>query len=277
MTSSRTHTLADGTSLPAIGFGTYPLRGDDGVAAIRGAIEAGYRFIDTAVNYRNEREVAEAVRASGVPREELWIQTKVPGRDHGDSRGSVETSLEVMGLDHLDSVLVHWPNPSQGRYVEAWRGLVEAQQAGLVRHIGVSNFTAAHLEEIIGETGVAPAINQIELHPLFPQVEMRAEDERLGVLTQSWSPLGKREAQYDSEPVQAAARAHGCTPGQVILAWHLALGAMPLPKSADPGRQRENLAAVDVALADDEVTAISALGRPDGRLFDGDPDHHEEM
>lgn len=266
-----------GESVPVIGFGTYPLRGDAGVAAIRSAIEVGYRLLDTAVNYRNEREVAEAIRTTGVDREELWVQTKVPGRDHTAARRSVETSLEVMGLDHLDSVLIHWPNPSRGEYVRAWEGLVEAREAGLVRHIGVSNFTAEHLDAIIDATGVAPAVNQIELHPLFPQEQMRAEGERRGILTQAWSPLGKREAPFGADPVQAAADAHGCTPGQAILAWHLALGSLPLPKSGDPARQRENLGAVDVQLTEDEVAAISGLGRPDGRLFDGDPDTHEEM
>lgn len=272
-----TRSLADGTTLPAIGFGTYPLRGDDGVAAIRSAIEVGYRLLDTAVNYRNEREVAEAVRASGVPREELFIQSKIPGRDHGNARRSLETSLEIMGLDQLDAVLIHWPNPSQGLFVTAWEGLIDAQQAGLVRHIGVSNFTAAHLDALVEATGVTPAINQIELHPLFPQDAQRDADAQRGILTQAWSPMGKREAPFDAAPVVAAAQAHDATPGQVILAWHLAVGSLPLPKSTSPQRQQENLAAAEVALTAAEVSAIAGLAREDGRLFDGDPDLHEEM
>ena len=263
--------------VPVIGFGTHPLRGDEGVGAIASALEAGYRFLDTAVNYRNEREVAQAVHESGIERDDVWVQTKVPGRDHGGSRESVETSLSVMDLDHLDSVLIHWPNPSRDEYLTAWEGLIEAREAGLVRQIGVSNFTAAHLDRIVEATGVTPFANQVELHPLFVQEEMRAVHDRRGILTQAWSPLGKAQAQYDAEPVAAAAQAHDCTPGQVILAWHLALGSMPLPKSADPGRQRENLAAVDIELTEAEVAAISGLSRPDGRLFGGDPDHHEEM
>jgi len=274
-----TYTLNDGTELPAIGFGTYPLTGDDGVAAIRSAIECGYRLLDTAVNYRNEAEVGEAIRQSGVAREELLVASKIPGRDHGydDAIRSVHDSLDRLGLDHLDLSLIHWPNPSQGRYVEAWRALVALREEGLVRSIGVSNFTEAHLGRIIDETGVTPSVNQIELHPYFPQVGMRAVNERLGIRTESWSPLGKRQAPFTEEPVADAAAAHGVTPGQVILRWQVQLGAVPIPKSATPDRQRLNLDVFGFELTDDEVAAITGLGRADGRLFGGDPDTHEEM
>ena len=265
------------TQVPAIGFGTYPLRGRDGVGAIRSALEVGYRFIDTAVNYRNEREVAEAVQASGVAREDLWIQTKVPGRDHRGARKSVETTLQVMDLDVVDSVLIHWPNPSRDEYLAAWEGLIEARERGLVRHIGVSNFHAHHLDRVIDATGVTPFANQIELHPYFPQDGMRAADAERGILTQSWSPIARGGELFEQEPVRAAAEAHGITPAQAVLAWQVALGAMPLPKSADPQRQRDNLAAATIELTNAEVAAITALGRPDGRWFDGDPDHHEEL
>ena len=265
------------TALPVIGFGTYPLRGRDGVAAIRSAIEVGYRFIDTAVNYRNEREVAEAVQASGVAREDLWIQTKVPGRDHRGARKSVETTLQVMDLDVVDSVLIHWPNPSRDEYLAAWEGLIEARERGLVRHIGVSNFHAHHLDRVVEATGVTPFANQIELHPWFPQEEMRAADAQRGIQTQSWSPIARGGELFEQEPVRAAAEAHGITPGQAVLAWQVAIGAMPLPKSADPQRQQDNLAAASVELTAPEVDAITALGRPDGRIFDGDPDRHEEL
>lgn len=274
-----THTLNDGTTLPAIGFGTYPLTGPEGTAAVRSAIEVGYRLIDTAVNYDNEREVGEAIRTSGIPREALRVASKIPGRHHGydDAVASVHGSLERLGLDYLDLHLVHWPNPSVGKYVEAWRALVDLREQGLVRSIGVSNFTDEHLTTIIDETGVTPSVNQVELHPYFPQVQMRATHERLGIRTESWSPLGKRRAPFAEPPVADAAEQHGVTPGQVILRWQVQLGSIPIPKSATPERQRQNLDVFGFELTDDEVAAISALERPDGRLFGGDPDTHEEM
>lgn len=272
-------TLNDGRTIPAVGFGTYPLTGEEGTAAIASAIENGYRLIDTAVNYENEREVGEAIRRAGVPREELFVTSKLPGRHHGydDAIASVHASLEALGLDHLDLHLIHWPNPSVDRYAEAWRALVDLREQGVVRSIGVSNFTEAHLERIIAETGVTPAVNQIELHPFFPQVEMRAVHERLGIQTESWSPLGKRQAPFAEAPVAEAAERYGVSPGQVVLRWQLQLGSIPIPKSATPERQRANLDLDGFALTDDEVAAITALGRPDGRLFGGDPDTHEEM
>ena len=274
-----THTLNDGSVLPAIGFGTYPLKDDEAVSGIVSAIEAGYRLLDTAVNYGNEREVGEAVRACGLPREELLVASKIPGRDHGydDAIASVHGSLERLGLDYLDLHLVHWPNPSVGKYAEAWRALVDLREQGLVRSIGVSNFTAAHLDRIIAETGVTPAVNQIELHPYFPQVEMRAVNADRGIQTESWSPLGKRQAPFTEPAVADAAEAHGVTPGQVILRWQVQLGSIPIPKSATPERQRANLDVFGFELTDAEMSAITALGRPDGRLFGGDPDTHEEM
>ena len=274
-----TSPLNDGTTLPAIGFGTYPLRGDDGIAAITSALEVGYRLLDTAVNYENEREVGEAIRRSGLPRDEVLVASKLPGRHHAydEARRSARESLERLGLDHLDLYLIHWPNPSVDRYAEAWRALVDLQREGLVRSIGVSNFTEAHLLRIIEESGVTPAVNQVELHPYFPQTTMRAVHERLGIRTESWSPLGKRRAPFSEAPVARAAERHGVTPGQVILRWQVQLGAIPIPKSATPERQRQNLDVFGFELGDDEVAAITALGRPDGRLFGGDPDVHEEQ
>ncbi|WP_232525018.1 aldo/keto reductase [Nocardioides mangrovicus] len=271
-----TYSLNDGTSLPDVGFGTYPLKSADEIVS---ALQVGYRLLDSAVNYENEEVVGEAMRASGVPREEILVTTKIPGRHHAydDARASIRGSLERLGVERTDLHLIHWPNPSVGRYVEAWQALVDAQAAGEVRSIGVSNFTAAHLARIIEASGVTPAVNQIEMHPYFPQVELRAAHAELGIRTEAWSPLGKRQAPFDEPPVADAARSHDVTPGQVILRWHLQLGSLPIPKSATPERQRQNLDLDGFELSDDEVAAITALGRTEGRLFGGDPDTHEEM
>jgi 2,5-diketo-D-gluconate reductase A len=274
-----TYALNDGTTLPAIGFGTYPLRGEAGTRAMVGALEAGYRLLDTAVNYDNEFEVGEALRRSGLARDEVLVASKIPGRHHAydDAIASVRGSLERLGVEHTDLHLIHWPNPSQGKYVEAWRALVQLQKDGLVRSIGVSNFTEQHLQRIIDDTGVTPAVNQVEMHPRFPQAELREVHERLGIRTEAWSPMGKRRAPLEEEAVTAAASAHGVSPGQVILRWHVQLGSLPIPKSADPARQSQNLDVFGFELTDDEVAAITALGEDDGRLFGGDPDTHEEM
>ena len=274
-----TYALNDGTTLPAIGFGTYPLRGEAGTRAMVSALEAGYRLLDTAVNYENEFEVGEALRRSGLPREEVLVASKIPGRHHAydDAIASVRGSLERLGVEQTDLHLIHWPNPSQGKYVEAWRALVQLQKDGLVRSIGVSNFTPAHLERIIDDTGVTPAVNQVELHPRFPQAALREVHERLGIRTEAWSPMGKRRAPLEEAAVTAAAAAHGVSPGQVILRWHVQLGTLPIPKSADPQRQAQNLDVFGFQLSDTEMGAITALAEDDGRLFGGDPDTHEEM
>jgi diketogulonate reductase-like aldo/keto reductase len=274
-----TYTLNDGATVPAVGFGTYPLGGDDGIEAIRSAIDAGYRLLDTAVNYENEEEVGEAVRRSGVPRDEVRIASKIPGRHHAydEAISSTKDSLKRLGVDYLDLHLIHWPNPSVGRYAEAWRALVDLREQGLVRSIGVSNFTEEHLTRIIDETGVTPAVNQLELHPYFTQQAMRQVHDRLGIRTEAWSPMGKRRAPLEEPAITDAAEAHGVTAGQVILRWHVQLGSLPIPKSSSPERQQQNLDVFGFELSDDEVAAITALGEPDGRLFGGDPDVHEEM
>ncbi len=279
MNSAPTYTLNDGTEIPAIGFGTYPLDGDEAVTAVASALEAGYRLLDTAVNYGNEESVGEGLRRSGVPREDVRVTSKLPGRHHGydDAIGSVRESLQRLGLEYLDLHLIHWPNPSVGKYGDAWRALVDLQKEGLIRTVGVSNFTDEHLRRIIDETGVTPAVNQLELHPRFPQEQMRRVNEELGIQTEAWSPLGKRNAPYDEPAVAQPAERLGVTPGQVVLRWHVQIGSLPIPKSGNPERQRENLDVFDFELTDDEVAAITALGEPDGRLFGGDPDTHEEM
>jgi diketogulonate reductase-like aldo/keto reductase len=273
------HLLNDGASLPVIGFGTYPMTGGAAVDAVVAALDAGYRLVDTAVNYENEADVGKAIRRSGVPRDEIVVTSKLPGRHHAyaDAIASTKESLQRLGLDHLDLHLIHWPNPDRDLYAQAWQALVELQAQGLVRSIGVSNFTAEHLDRIIAETGVTPAVNQIELHPAFPQEQMRRANAERGIRTEAWSPLGKREAPFAEPAVARAAERHGVTPAQVILRWHLQLGTVPIPKSATPERQRENLDVFGFELDDDEVAAITALGRPDGRLFGGDPETHEEL
>ncbi|GIG53907.1 aldo/keto reductase [Demequina activiva] len=278
-----TRTLNDGTSIPAIGFGTYPLKDDEGISAITSALDNGYRLLDSAVNYGNEIEVGKAardwLRANGVDRSALTVQTKLPGRHH-DYEAAINSGMESfdrLQLDRIDVMLIHWPNPITDKYRDAWRGLVELQKRGVVRTIGVSNFTEEHLRHIIEDTGVTPAINQIELHPYFTQEQMRAVHDDLGIVTQSWSPLGKRDAPYEEPAVVDIAQAHGVTPAQVVLRWHVQLGSIPLPKSATPSRQVENLDVFGFELSADEVAAIGALTKPDGRLFGGDPNTHEEM
>jgi diketogulonate reductase-like aldo/keto reductase len=271
--------LNDGTTIPPVGFGTAGLRGDDAVTAVSAALENGYRLIDTAVNYGNETEVGEAIRRSGVPRDEIVVTSKIPGRHHAyeDAIASTRESLERLGLERIDVHVIHWPNPSQEKYHETWRALVQLRDDGLVRSPGVSNFTEEHLRRVIDDTGVTPVLNQIELHPYFPQPQMREVDAGLGIVTEAWSPMGKRQAPFAEPVVRAAAEAHGVSPGQVVLRWQLQLGNLPIPKSATPARQRENLDLDGFELTDDEIAAITALARPDGRLFGGDPDSHEEM
>ncbi|WP_430868225.1 aldo/keto reductase [Demequina aurantiaca] len=283
MTETPTHTLNDGHSIPAIGFGTYPLKGHEGRDAVHSALDNGYRLLDSATNYENEGVVGRALRdfltESGVSRDAITVQSKLAGRHHGyeSALQAGYESVTRLGLDRLDVLLIHWPNPIEDKYREAWRALVELQQRGLVRSIGVSNFTAEHLANIIEDSGVTPAINQIELHPYFNQASMRAEHQRLGILTESWSPLGKRSAPFDEPPVADAAAAHGVTPAQTILRWQVQIGSTPLPKSSTPSRQAENLDVFGFELTDAEVAAISSLTKADGRLFNGDPDTHQEM
>jgi 2,5-diketo-D-gluconate reductase A len=271
--------LNDGTELPAVGFGTVGLQGADGLETILAAIGAGYRLLDTAVNYGNEMTVGEAVRRSGVPRPEFRVTSKLPGRHHAydDAIVSTHESLGRLGLDHIDLHLIHWPNPKRDEYAEAWRALVDLQRDGLVTTIGVSNFTAEHLDRIMDTSGVVPAVNQIEMHPYFPQEELRAVHDSLGIRTVSWSPLAKAKALLEEEPIRNVAEAHGVTPAQVVLRWHFQLGAVPIPKSTSTDRQLENGDIFEFELSDDEVDAITALGREDGRLFNGDPNEHYEM
>lgn len=276
---SEQYMLNDGTTLPKVGLGTYSLWGQAGVEAMAAALQNGYRLLDSAVNYENEGAVGRAVRMSGIAREDLRIASKLPGRHHKKSQvmRTIEESVLRTGLDYLDLYLIHWPNPSQGLYLEAWEGMIEARERGLVRSIGVSNFLPEHLDLLIEKTGVTPSVNQVELHPYFNQQTQRAADRERGILTQAWTPIGKGTALFGESIIVDTARQLGRTPAQVVLRWHLQMGVLPIPKSATPSRQVENLAVYDFALDDTQMAAIATLTKPDGRLFDGNPATHEEF
>lgn len=257
-----TFTLNDGTTQPAIGFGTYPMTGDDAVAAVGSALAAGYRLIDTAQLYGNELEVGEALHRSGLARSEVQIQTKLNGGTFGFDHfyGEVSATLGRLKLDRIDMMLIHWPGKTGTDFVDQWRALIACQAEGTATSIGVSNFSEAQLQLLIDETGVTPAVNQIELHPLKPQEHMREVHARLGIVTQAWSPLGNQNPPFDAPPIVRAAREHAATAAQVVLCWHHMIGTLPLPKSADAARMAENLDTFGWSLTADEVREISALG-----------------
>ncbi|WP_407826494.1 aldo/keto reductase [Schaalia hyovaginalis] len=271
--------LNDGTTLPPIGLGTYRLWGSAGASSIESAIRMGYRLIDSAVNYENEGALGRAVRRSGVPREDLRLVSKLPGRHqrYEEAVRVVEESLYRAGLDYWDLYLIHWPNPKQGLYVEAFQALVDLKKRGLIRSVGVSNFLPAHLERLRDEVGELPSVNQIELHPYFPQARARAFHESLGIRTESWSPLARKLRVVDEPILADLARETGRSVAQIVLRWHLQLGAIPIPKAASQARQRENLAVFDFALDEGQMARISSLARPDGRQADQDPAVYEEF
>ena len=272
------YTLNDGTTLPAIGFGTYPLRGTPGVEAMADALAVGYRLLDSAFNYDNEGAVGEAVRRSGLHREEVQVTSKLPGRYHRHDAAvvAIEESVLRTGLDYIDLYLIHWPLPRRGLYVEAWQALIECRERGLVRSIGVSNFLPEHLDTIERETGVVPSVNQVELHPWLPQAELQAYHDAHCIRTEAWAPVGEDSAIRHEPVITAIAQEHGVTPTQVILRWDIQRGVLPLPKSWSPEHRRENIDVFGFELADDEVAAITALGRSQ-RLFAADPAIHEEF
>lgn len=268
MTTSPEATFHDGRTIPQLGYGVFKVEPDVAADVTGQALTAGYRHVDTAKLYANEEGVGRAVRDSGLPREEVFVTTKLWNDDHrfDDAIAACEASLERLGLDYLDLYMIHWAVPEQGLYVEAWKALIELRRRGLVRSIGVSNFPLAELEEIIAATGEVPVIHQIELHPYFQQRDLRALHAEHGILTQGWGPLGQGKSDLlENETVTSIAAAHGVTPAQAVLAWHLAHGFVTIPKSVTPSRIVENLAAAQVDLSADEVAAIDALDREDGR------------
>lgn len=272
-------TLNDGLTLPVIGLGTYNLKGSMGVNAITSAINIGYRLIDSAYNYENEGTVGEAVRRSSVPRQDLLITSKLPGRYQSYELAitAIQESLYRAHLDYYDLYLIHWPNPKQDKYVEAWQALIDAKKWGFIRSIGVCNFLPEHLERLEKETGVKPSINQIELHPFFNQEQQRKYHQEHHIITESWSPLGRANAVLENETIKDIANRHQKTVSQIILRWHYQLGAISIPKSASPERQLENLSIFDFSLDESEMQLINRLTRFDGRLQNQDPAIYEEF
>ncbi|MBY7142114.1 aldo/keto reductase [Virgibacillus sp. NKC19-3] len=272
-------TLNDGMTVPAIGFGTYNLNGNDGVNAITSAMDIGYRLIDTAYNYENEGTVGKSLKRSSIPRSDLRITSKLPGRYHTYDKAvtTIQESLYRANLDYYDLYLIHWPNPNQDMYVEAWQALIDAKKWGLVRSIGVCNFLPEHLERLHKETGVKPSINQIELHPFFNQEDQRKWHEENNVQTESWSPLARANDVLQNEAIQKIADRHNKTTSQVILRWHYQLGAIAIPKSASYERQLENISIFDFSLDDEDMGTLASLTRPDGRNNNLDPAIYEEF
>lgn len=273
------YTLLDGLKLPKVGFGTYKLNGAHGVRVIDSAIDQGYRLLDTAFNYENEGAVGEAVRRSSVPRSELLISSKLPGRHHDyhEAINTIEESLYRAGLDYYDLYLIHWPNPKEDHYVEAWQALIDAQKFGLIRSIGVSNFLPEHLDRLEKETGVMPVINQIELHPYFNQEDQRKYDQEHGILTQDWSPLGRASEMLQNPTLKKIAAKYDKNVGQLILRWELQLETLPIPKSSTPSRQAGNIDLFDFEIDAMDMKTINGLSKADGRLKNQDPAVYQEF
>ena len=265
--------LADGAEIPQLGFGLYKVPADDAARLSLEAIDAGYRHLDTAALYGNEREVGEAVRSAPVPRDELFVTSKVWKDDNGydETLRAFDASMARLDLDSLDLYLIHWPVPSTDRYVDTWRALVRLQEEGRVRSIGVANFHEHHLERIIGETGVAPVVNQVELHPWLPQAQLRAFDAARGIRTEAWSPLARGRVLRTPLLDDLAAK-HGRTPAQVVLRWHVQLGNVVIPKASSPERLAENLGVFGFELDADDFAALATLetGERTGRDPDDD-------
>ncbi len=253
-------TMNDGHRIPQLGFGIWQVPNDIAAEAVENALRVGYRLIDGAYLYMNEEGLGEGLRASGVPREDVFVTTKVWNNEHGrdKARASVERSLKTIGVDQLDLVLIHWPVPDQDLFVETWEAFIKMREEGLMRSIGVSNFNADHLDRIIEASGVVPALNQIEVNPELQQPRMRAANASSGVVTQAWTPLGNARS-FAAKPITEAAARTGKSPAQVILRWHIQLGHAVISRSVKPARQVENLDIFDFELTDAEMAAIATL------------------
>jgi 2,5-diketo-D-gluconate reductase A len=253
-------TFNDGRTMPQMGFGLWQVPADRTAELVAEAAGLGYRQFDGAALYGNEEGLGEGVRQSGLPRDELFVTTKVWNDRHGfDSTiRAAEESLRRIGLDRIDLLLIHWPAPGRNLYVDTWKALIRLREEGRVTSIGVSNFEPEHLDRIVGETGVVPVLNQIELHPELPQARLRRKHAEMGIVTQSWTPLGQSRT-FDAPAVRRAAERTGASPAQVILAWHVALGCAVIPRSTKAQRLAENLAALEIRLEPQEVAEIEAL------------------
>jgi 2,5-diketo-D-gluconate reductase A len=265
-----TITLNDQTTIPQLGFGVFQVPPDQTAATVAQAFEVGYRHIDTAQMYQNEREVGDAIRAAAIPREELYVTSKLNNGFHrpDDARRAFDETLQKLGLEQLDLFLIHWPLPTlyDGDFVSTWRTLTEFVADGRARSVGVSNFQPAHLDRLVAETGVVPAVNQIEVHPYFTNEAARAASIRHGIEVEAWSPIAQGRV-LDDEVIGKIAAAHGKTPSQVTLRWHLERGDIVFPKTMHVERMRENFEIFDFSLTHDEVAAISGLDRgEDGRM-----------
>lgn len=271
--------LSDGFKIPKVGFGTVNMQGAQGVRRIEMALNNGYRLLDSAFNYENEGTVGRAIRNSSVPRDQITVTSKLPGRYHSyqAALNTIEESVLRTGLDYIDLYLIHWPNPKQELYVEAWQALIDARKTGLIRSIGVSNFLPEHIDRLEKETGVLPVINQIELHPYFNQAEQRAYDASKNIVTQSWSPLGRDNASMQEDAILEIAKKYGKTPAQVVLRWNIEQNILPIPKSTNVSRQAENLSIFDFELTADEVEKINQISKPDGRNKGQNPAVYEEF
>lgn len=274
-----TKTLADGYKMPVVGFGTVFMKGETAAEAVKSAIEQGYRLIDTALRYDNEGGVGEGIRGASIPRDELFVTSKLRAQYYDRKIGyeMVEESLFRLGLDYVDLYLLHWPNPKQDKYVEAWQALIDAQKEGIVRSIGVCNFMPEHLNRLEEETGVLPVVNQIELHPYFSQQEMRTFNDSKQIITESWSPLSRGRTVIYDETLKQIATQKDKTIAQIILRWHYQIGAVAIPKAASPAHQRENLAIFDFELTDEEMALIATLTKENGRIDGQDPREYEEF
>lgn len=276
MTAAPLITLNDGHRMPQLGLGTWPMKDRAAEQAVGEAIGLGYRHIDTARAYGNERGVGRGVRGSGVAREDLWVTTKLDGRFQGDDKAiaGLEESLKLMRLDYVDLLLIHWPLPKRGLFQGTFRTFRKLQQAGLVRSIGVSNFTVDHLRTLIDGTGIVPAVNQIQIDPTVPREAQRAFAAEHGIVTQSWSPIGQGGGLLEHPAIVAIAEALGRTPAQIVLRWHVQQGLVPVPKSQDPERMRGNLAVFDFSLDDAQLGRLAELSQGPDAGVDSDRDGH---